>query len=277
MAKDKSFMFYETFLDVISVLPEEKRANACYEFCKYGITGELPQDESVAMFCIGVSASVRKYQHCGGNHNPNGKNQYNKNGQVGQVGQVGQIGQVQDEEAGKTTNRQIIYNNNINKIYNNNINNINNNKKENKNIDILVKESPLPDGQPTTNQFDRFVDWWNKVLIPVEDNINGNVVKIQVKSQKRKQMFKARWNDTKVYMRNQGMDVDDESAFVYMTEEVIGGNYVNSDWMRGKVKGNGYETGYRVEFDNIFTPKMWTGLLEKKYYNRSLDKVKYGS
>ena len=129
----------------------------------------------------------------------------------------------------------------------------------------------------TTSPFDRFVDWWNGELIPVEDNINGNVVKIQVKSQKRKQMFKARWNDTKVYMRNRGMAVDDESVFVYMTDEVIGGNYVNSDWMRGKVKGNGYETGYRVEFDNIFTPKMWTGLLEKKYYNRSLDKVKYDS
>ena len=179
---------------------------------------------------------------------------------------------VQDEEAKKTTssqNRLVDIKGQI--IYNNNINN-NNNKEEN-----VVKESPLPDGQPTTSPFDRFVGWWNEVLIPVEDNINGNVVKIQVRSQKRKQMFKARWNDTKVYMRNQGMDVDDESVFVYMTEEVIGGNYVNSDWMRGKVKGNGYETGYRVEFDNIFTPKMWTGLLEKKYYNRSLDKVKYGS
>ena len=144
------------------------------------------------------------------------------------------------------------------------------------NRDVVVNgDSPV--AETTTSPFDRFVDWWNGELIPVEDNVNGNVVKIQVKSQKRKQMFKARWNDTKVYMRNQGMDVDDESVFVYMTEEVIGGNYVNSDWMRGKVKGNGYETGYRVEFDNIFTPKMWTGLLEKKYYNRSLDKVKYGS
>ena len=235
MAKDKSFMFYGTFLDAISVLPEEKRANACYEFCKYGITGELPKDESVAMFCVGVSASVRKYQNCGGNHNPNGINQYNKNGQVGQVGQVQQT-----ETETETETEELLCG-------------------------------------TTTSQFDRFVDWWNGELIPVEDNTNGNVVKIQVKSQKRKQMFKARWNDTKAYMRNQGMEVDDESVFVYMTDEVIGGNYVNSDWMRGKVKGNGYETGYRVEFDNIFTPKMWTGLLEKKYYNRSLDKVKYGS
>lgn len=144
------------------------------------------------------------------------------------------------------------------------------------NRDVVVNgDSPV--AETTTSPFDRFVDWWNGELIPVEDNVNGNVVKIQVKSQKRKQMFKARWNDTKAYMRNRGMAVDDESVFVYMTDEVIGGNYVNSDWMRGKVKGNGYETGYRVEFDNIFTPKMWTGLLEKKYYNRSLDKVKYDS
>lgn len=151
-----------------------------------------------------------------------------------------------------------------------NYNNIKENNK--KNSCCCVDKSA-----PSIGLFDRFVDWWNGELIPVEDNVNGNVVKIQVKSQKRKQIFKARWNDTKAYMRNRGMAVDDESVFVYMTDEVIGGNYVNSDWMRGKVKGNGYETGYRVEFDNIFTPKMWTGLLEKKYYNRSLDKVKYDS
>lgn len=60
------FMFYENFFLAIEKLPEEKRAKACYEFCKYGITGELPDDENLAMFCIGVSASIQKYQGRGG-------------------------------------------------------------------------------------------------------------------------------------------------------------------------------------------------------------------
>lgn len=64
--KANSFMFYENFLNAINILPENERERACYEFCKYGITGELPKDSSLKMFCIGVSASVRKYQGRGG-------------------------------------------------------------------------------------------------------------------------------------------------------------------------------------------------------------------
>lgn len=90
MAKDKEFKFYENFMRAIDTLPEEQRANACYQFCRFGIYGELPKDEALKMFCIGVSVSVRKYQNCGGNHNPTGKNQYTNSGQVGQVGQVKQ-------------------------------------------------------------------------------------------------------------------------------------------------------------------------------------------
>ena len=59
-------MFYENFLDALDLLPEGEREKACYEFCKYGITGELPEDRSLAMFCIGVSASVHKYDGRGG-------------------------------------------------------------------------------------------------------------------------------------------------------------------------------------------------------------------
>ena len=88
MTKDKEFKFYENFMRAIDILPEEQRAEACYKFCRFGIYGELPEDEALKMFCIGVSVSVQKYQNCGGNHNPTGKNQHTKNGQVGQVGQV---------------------------------------------------------------------------------------------------------------------------------------------------------------------------------------------
>lgn len=64
--EEKDFKFYPNFLKAIEVLPEEKRAKACYEFCKFGVTGILPEDENIAMFCIGVSASVQKYQGRGG-------------------------------------------------------------------------------------------------------------------------------------------------------------------------------------------------------------------
>lgn len=177
--------------------------------------------------------------------------------------------EVEDEKTTSSPNRLVDIEGQI--IYNNNINNINNNKKEN-----VVKESPLPDRQPTTaSQFDRFVKWWNEVLIPVEDNKVGNIVKIQVRSQKRIQMFKSRWKETRDYLRAKGKEIDDDAVFKYMTEEVIGGNYLNSDWLRGMVTGSGYQNPYKVEFDNIFSPKMWTGMLEKKYYNRELDRVKY--
>ena len=84
-------MFYDNFLDAIDQLPEEERANACYQLCKYALNDELPKDKSLAMFCIGVRFSVHKYQGRGGNHNPAGHNQYS--GQSGQTGQTGQNGQ----------------------------------------------------------------------------------------------------------------------------------------------------------------------------------------
>ena len=95
--KTNSFKFYSNFLDAINVLPENERAQACYEFCKYGITGELPKDKSNAMFCVGVSVSVKKYQGSGGNHNPTGKNQWSKLVKSGQNGQNGQNEQTETE------------------------------------------------------------------------------------------------------------------------------------------------------------------------------------
>ena len=105
--KTNSFKFYSNFLDAIDVLPENERANACYEFCKYGITGELPEDKTIAMFCVGVSVSVKKYQGSGGNHNPTGKNQWSKLVKSGQNGQNGQNEQTETKTKTKTENKEI--------------------------------------------------------------------------------------------------------------------------------------------------------------------------
>ena len=112
--EQKSFMFYNNFLEAIEQLPEEERANACYRFCRYALNDELPEDKSLAMFCIGVRFSVHKYQGRGGNHNPNGKNQYTKSGQKwskvvksGQSGQSGQNRQTETETETETKRENI--------------------------------------------------------------------------------------------------------------------------------------------------------------------------
>lgn len=94
---NNSFKFFANFLYAIDKLPEEKRAKACYEFCRFGITGELPKDENLSMFCVGVSASVQKYQGRGGNHNPTGKNQWSNEVKSGQKGQNGLNEQTETE------------------------------------------------------------------------------------------------------------------------------------------------------------------------------------
>ena len=108
-------MFYDNFLYAIEQLPEDEQGQACLELCKFGITGELPKNKYLAMFCLGVQASVQKYHGRGGNHNPTGQNQYSsgqkevKTGQSGQSGQNGQNGQnTQTETETKTKTETII-------------------------------------------------------------------------------------------------------------------------------------------------------------------------
>ncbi len=73
------FMFYENFLKAIDRLDEQDRAKACYEFCRYGITGELPKDKNLAMFCLGVSVSVQKYDGRGGRRENAGRQKKQQN------------------------------------------------------------------------------------------------------------------------------------------------------------------------------------------------------
>lgn len=73
------FMFYDNFWNAIQQLPEDERASACYEFCRYGITGCLPEDKMMRMFCLGVSVSVQKYQGRGGAREGSGAPKGNRN------------------------------------------------------------------------------------------------------------------------------------------------------------------------------------------------------
>ena len=95
------FMFFKNFLDAIDQLDEKNREKTCYEFCKYAITGVLPKDKTIAMFCVGVSASVRKYQGSGGARKGAGrkpKNQSLSSNQKNQKNQNNQIFQNQQTE-----------------------------------------------------------------------------------------------------------------------------------------------------------------------------------
>lgn len=73
------FMFYDNFLYAIEQLPEDEQGQACLELCKFGITGELPKNKYLAMFCLGVQASVQKYQGRGGAREGAGAPKGNKN------------------------------------------------------------------------------------------------------------------------------------------------------------------------------------------------------
>lgn len=79
MNSKNKFMFYENFLNAIDTLPEDKKYQICYEFCKYGITGKLPKNEVSQMLCIAVSASVQKYQGRGGAREGAGRPKKQKN------------------------------------------------------------------------------------------------------------------------------------------------------------------------------------------------------
>ena len=83
MTKNQNkFMFYENFLNAIEQLPKEEQANACLEFCRYGISGNLPKNKYLSMFCLGVSASVQKYQGRGGIREGAGRPKKQENQQV---------------------------------------------------------------------------------------------------------------------------------------------------------------------------------------------------
>ena len=71
------FMFYENFLNAIEQLDDDMKADACLALCRYGVTGELPENQIFRFFCIGVSASVQKYDGRGGKRENSGRKSNN--------------------------------------------------------------------------------------------------------------------------------------------------------------------------------------------------------
>lgn len=121
------FMFYENFLKAIDQLPEDKRYKLCYDFCCYGITGELPADDVSKMLCLAVSASVQKYQGRGGAREGAGAPKGNLNA-------VKKNNQKQSEQSKQSKQSENI---NINRNINLNINN----KTENNDLFAEEKDS----------------------------------------------------------------------------------------------------------------------------------------
>lgn len=104
MTKNQNkFMFYENFLNAIEQLPKEEQANACLEFCRYGISGNLPKNKYLSMFCLGVSASVQKYQGRGGIREGAGRPKKQENQQVNE-NQKNQKNQKNQNEQTETIN-----------------------------------------------------------------------------------------------------------------------------------------------------------------------------
>lgn len=105
-------MFYKNFLTAIEQLDESEQAEACFALCKYGITGELPENPIFKMFCVGVSASIQKYDGRGGKRYGAGRkpndfkrlcdNQKNQNNQKNQKNQNNQNAQTETETETET-------------------------------------------------------------------------------------------------------------------------------------------------------------------------------
>lgn len=107
------FMFYDNFLYAIEQLPKDEQGQACLELCKFGITGELPKNKYLAMFCLGVQASVQKYQGRGGAREGAGrpkidKNQNDSENQNNQKNQKNQNFQKQQTETETETKTETI-------------------------------------------------------------------------------------------------------------------------------------------------------------------------
>lgn len=133
--------------------------------------------------------------------------------------------------------------------------------------DIRDESLATPSVSPTSDTFHRFVEWWNNVLVKRPENENNNIGRIMVESAERRRAFSARWKETMKFM---GGKPSVEQVFEFMTGNVIGENYINSAFLQGRVRNDRYSEPYRFEFDKVFSPKIWTGLLEKKYYDRDL-------
>lgn len=91
------FAFFANFAETIrAALPPERQAEAYQAICEYGIYGILPEDPMLKGMCLMAAVSINKKDgrsNNGGNHNPNGINQHQKEVNLVNSGQTGQTGQ----------------------------------------------------------------------------------------------------------------------------------------------------------------------------------------
>ena len=83
------FAFFANFAETIrAALPPERQAEAYQAICEYGIYGILPEDPMLKGMCLMAAVSINKKDgrsNNGGNHNPNGINQHQKEVNSGQI------------------------------------------------------------------------------------------------------------------------------------------------------------------------------------------------
>lgn len=98
--QQNKFAFFANFAESIRQLPEEIQPKAYQAICEFGIYGILPDDAMLRGMCLMAKASIQKVDgrsNNGGNHNPNGINQHNKEVKEVNSGQFGQSGQILSE------------------------------------------------------------------------------------------------------------------------------------------------------------------------------------
>ena len=160
----------------------------------------------------------------------------------------------------------------IKKTCNNCVITVKENEKMASSMPVPPEVAPTNNSKTANDYFDKFMEWWNTVLIAREENEEKNITKILVGSNARKAMFRSRWVDTRQFMTGiRGIkNPAPDQIFEFMTKGVIGYNYINSEFLQGKIKGNFHSHGYKFEFDSVFRPSMWTKLLENKFFNSEL-------
>lgn len=241
-----NFMFYDNFLEAINQLPESERANACYQFCKYAITDELPEDKSLAMFCVGVRYSVHKYQGRGGaragagrpkksNEEENQKNQKNQNIQKNQ--------NTQTETETKTETEKEIHK-----------------EKESDAFVAELEKEKLAKATPEK----KVIDWgevqnrWERIATKYK------LSKISVLTDKRKQQFKARLAEHQIDTK-QFFDIVNKALW---TSQFLQG--YKMELVDGEVVKIENDNKWKASFDFFLQSSSFAKARENKYASPEL-------
>ena len=152
---------------------------------------------------------------------------------------------------------------------------INNNEQNKTEEKEMLKESgalpPLRSG--LTAYYDKFYDWWNNNLRRKESELEspGRIKRFTAKSPERQRAFNQRWKETKAFLKQKGQNPTDDEIFDYMTKNVIGFNYINSQWLQGRITSDKYETPFEFNVDFVLRPSTWTKLLENYYVDKKFN------